>query len=401
MQNNETSNTWAVHPPFKGGLEGLLETFLTELKTIAKDQGVLLFFAFLPLAYPLIYSWIYTNEVVRDVPVVLVDDSHSALSREFARKFDASPDVAIAYQCRSIAEAKDVIGHGKAYGVLYFPADFQEKSGRMEQTHVSVYCDMSYMLTYKAIFQTATTISSEMGTELQKQMLGKYTEREEQIGTKPLDFDDVPIFNVTGGYGNFILPAVLVLIIQQAIALGIGMLAGTEREKRFANYKGKNPAAILTGKTLAVGCIFSVMLAWITLVVPHIFGFVSMVHGWDLLQFLTPYLLACIFFSICISEIVRYRESVILVVVFSSIILLFLSGISWPMSAVPPFWEGVASIFPSTNAIRGFVRMSSMGALLPDVAPEYHRLWLQTIIYAILALFVIWRRTKVASCESE
>ena len=367
---------------------------MSELKTIVKDQGVLLFFVFLPLAYPLIYSWIYTNEVVREVPVVVVDDSHSALSREFIRKFDASPDVSVAYQCGSIAEAQDVIGHGKAYGILYFPADFQEKNGRMEQTHVSVYCDMSYMLTYKAIFQTATNISGEMGAEIQKQLLGKYTKREEEIGTKPLDFDDVPIFNVTGGYGNFILPAVLVLIIQQALALGVGMLAGTEREKHFANYKGKNPAVVLAGKTLSVGSIFAVMLAWITLVVPHIFGFVSMVHGWDLLQFLTPYLLACIFFAICISELVRYRESVILVVVFSSIILLFLSGVSWPMSAVPPFWEGVAAIFPSTNAIRGFVRMSSMGALLPDVAPEYHRLWIQTVVYALLALLVVWRRTK-------
>ncbi len=378
----------------KSNISAITYAWVSELKTIVKDQGVLLFFVFLPLAYPLIYSWIYTNEVVREVPVVVVDDSHSALSREFTRKFDASPDVSVAYQCGSIAEAQDVIGHGKAYGILYFPADFQEKNGRMEQTHVSVYCDMSYMLTYKAIFQTATNISGEMGAGIQKQLLGKYTKREEEIGTKPLDFDDVPIFNVTGGYGNFILPAVLVLIIQQALALGIGMLAGTEREKHFANYKGKNPAVVLAGKTLSVGSIFAVMLAWITLVVPHIFGFVSMVHGWDLLQFLTPYLLACIFFAICISELVRYRESVILVVVFSSIILLFLSGVSWPMSAVPPFWEGVAAIFPSTNAIRGFVRMSSMGALLPDVAPEYHRLWIQTVVYALLALLVVWRRTK-------
>lgn len=378
----------------KSNISAITYAWVSELKTIVKDQGVLLFFIFLPLAYPLIYSWIYTNEVVREVPVVVVDDSHSALSREFTRKFDASPDVSVAYQCGSIAEAQDVIGHGKAYGILYFPADFQEKNGRMEQTHVSVYCDMSYMLTYKAIFQTATNISGEMGAEIQKQLLGKYTKREEEIGTKPLDFDDVPIFNVTGGYGNFILPAVLVLIIQQALALGVGMLAGTEREKHFANYKGKNPAVVLAGKTLSVGSIFAVMLAWITLVVPHIFGFVSMVHGWDLLQFLTPYLLACIFFAICISELVRYRESVILVVVFSSIILLFLSGVSWPMSAVPPFWEGVAAIFPSTNAIRGFVRMSSMGALLPDVAPEYHRLWIQTVVYALLALLVVWRRTK-------
>ena len=51
-----------------------------ELKAIAKDEGVLLFFILLPIAYPLLYSWIYNNEVVREVPVAIVDDSHSALS---------------------------------------------------------------------------------------------------------------------------------------------------------------------------------------------------------------------------------------------------------------------------------------------------------------------------------
>ena len=65
---------------------------IDELKAIFKDEGVLLFFIVLPLAYPLIYSWIYNNEVVRDVPVVLVDDSHSAMSREFTRRFDSKPN---------------------------------------------------------------------------------------------------------------------------------------------------------------------------------------------------------------------------------------------------------------------------------------------------------------------
>ena len=80
-----------------------------ELKAIFKDEGVLLFFIILPLAYPLIYSWIYNNEVVREVPIVLVDNSHSTMSREFTRKMDASPDVNVAYQATSITEAKDII----------------------------------------------------------------------------------------------------------------------------------------------------------------------------------------------------------------------------------------------------------------------------------------------------
>ena len=69
-----------------------------ELKGTFRDEGVLIFFIIVPIAYPLLYSWIYNNEVVHEVPVAVVDDSHSAMSRMFVRRCDASPDVSIRYQ---------------------------------------------------------------------------------------------------------------------------------------------------------------------------------------------------------------------------------------------------------------------------------------------------------------
>ena len=52
-----------------------------EMRQVFRDEGVLIFFIIVPLAYPLLYSWIYNNETVHEVPVVVVDDSHSSLSR--------------------------------------------------------------------------------------------------------------------------------------------------------------------------------------------------------------------------------------------------------------------------------------------------------------------------------
>lgn len=365
-----------------------------EFRTILKDEGVLLFFVFLPIAYPLMYSWVYNNEVVREVPVAVVDASRSALSREFIRKYDASPDVSVAMYCQSIEEAKDRIGHGEAYGLLYFPGDFDLRVGRMERGHVSVYCDMSYMLTYKAIYQTAVNVSGMMGSELQRKMSGKYTAREEEISVKPLDYEEVPIFNPTGGYAGFILPGVLVLIIQQAMLLGVGMLAGTRREKALTEGVERRNVSMLFGRATAYSLIFAVMLAWTTLIVPRLFGIVSMVRGWDLLQFLLPYLLASAFFSIAVGEMVRYRESVMLIVVFTSVPLLFLSGVSWPLSNMPAFWQGVSWTFPSTFAVRGFVRMSSMGASVGDCQQEYVALWVQSIVYMIITVGVYARNKK-------
>lgn len=215
----------------KQGFGDLCHIWADEMRTIWKDEGVLIFFILVPLFYPLLYSWIYTNEVVREVPVAVVDLSHSKMSRDFIRQFDASPDTRIAAYCNNLEEAKDVIGRQEAFGVLYFPTDFQTNLMRMEQSRVSVFCDMSFMLYYKAIYQTATAVAGNVNSKIQIERAGNWTDREDEISTKPLDFDEVQIFNATGGYGNFIIPGVLMLIIQQTLLLGVGLSAGTARER--------------------------------------------------------------------------------------------------------------------------------------------------------------------------
>lgn len=373
-----------------GAGEGLY-ICLNELKNVLKDQGVLMFLIIVPLAYPLLYSWIYNNEVTREVPVAVVDRSHSQMSREFTRMLDASPDTKVAVKCSSLEEAKDRVGKGEAYGVVYFPEDFQTKLNRMEQTHVGVYCDMSLMLAYKAIFQTCTAIQGNLNSKIQIELSGNYTNRENEITTKPLDFEEVPIFNNTAGYGNFIIPGVLILIIQQTLLLGVGMAAGTARERNNygflvpidRHYRGV--MRIVWGKAMAYFMIYTIMAAYLLCAVPRIFNFISLISGRELILFCLPFLLACIFFSITLSALMRYRENVMLLVVFSSVPLLFMSGVSWPQSNIPSFWQGVSWLFPSTFGIRGFVRMNSMGATLTDVATEYRALWIQVVVYFVLA----------------
>ena len=373
------------------GAEEGLYICLNELKNVLKDQGVLMFLIIVPLAYPLLYSWIYNNEVTREVPVAVVDRSHSQMSREFTRMLDASPDTKVAVKCSSLEEAKDRIGKGEAYGVVYFPEDFQTKLNRMEQTHVGVYCDMSLMLAYKAIFQTCTAIQGNLNSKIQIELSGNYTNRENEITTKPLDFEEVPIFNNTAGYGNFIIPGVLILIIQQTLLLGVGMAAGTARERNNygflvpidRHYRGV--MRIVWGKAMAYFMIYTIMAAYLLCAVPRIFNFISLISGRELILFCLPFLLACIFFSMTLSALMRYRENVMLLVVFSSVPLLFMSGVSWPQSNIPSFWQGVSWLFPSTFGIRGFVRMNSMGATLTDVATEYRALWIQVVVYFVLA----------------
>lgn len=373
--------------------------FFSEARTVARDEGVALFVLLVPLFYPILYSWIYNNEVVREVPVAVVDASHSSISREFVRKYDASPDVRVAQFCNSIEEARQLVGRQEVNGIVYLPEDMSIRLNRMESTTVSVYCDMSLMLAYKAIYSAATAVAADMGAEIQVSLSGNYTNRENEISTMPLKYEEVAMFNPTGGYGNFILPGVLMLIIQQTLLLGIGMLYGTRRERNFVVTDSTLPimqrrggmARIVAGRTLFFLVLYAAVASYVLLAIPKMFNFVQILHPSDFVLFVLPYLLACIFFAMTVGTFIRQREDVMLVVVFTSVMLLFMSGVSWPQSNIPPFWRAFACVFPSTFGIQGFVKLNTMGAVISDISYECRGLWIQAVVYCVLAVWLLRR----------
>ena len=377
------------------GLHDMCYIWAKEMKSVVQDEGVFLFLIVVPLIYPLLYSWIYNNEVVREVSVVVVDMSNSQLSRQFIRQYDASPDTRVTYRCNDLEDARDLVAKQVAHGILYFPPDFETNVYRMEQTHVSVYCDMSLMLTYKAIYSTAMTVSQEINSQLQIKMSQNTTRREDEILVQPLQAEGVQLFNPTGGYGNFILPGVLILIIQQTLLLGIGLSAGTARENN--RFKDLVPMSrhynglfrIVLGKSMCYFMIYAVLAAYLCLIVPRLFHFTTLIDIKEL-GIIVPYILACIFFGMFMSCMVRYRENVILLAVFTSLPLLFAAGVSWPQSAIPRFWQYVSWIFPSTFGVRAYIRMDLMDATMSDVRLEYQALWLQVMIY-FFATCIVYR----------
>ena len=381
--------------------EDTAKVWLHEMRNMFKDEGALLFVILLPLAYPLLYSWIYNNEVVREVPVAVVDNSHSQTSREFVRHVDASPDVRVAAWSNNLEEASRLVARQEVYGIILLPEDFDRQLGRMQQAHVSVYCNMGLMLTYKAIFQTCSAVAADMNSHIQIALSGNPTTREDQLTTHPMQVSDVPIFNNTGGYGNFILPGVLVLIIQQVMLLGIGIAYGTSYEKR--RFSRLTPmyerrfglARIMIGRTMGFFVLFLLIAAWVLLAVPRMFHFVQMLHFSDFLLFVVPYLLACVFFATTFSFFIRQRENVMLLVVFTSVPFLFMSGVSWPKSNIPEVWQWVSWLFPSTFGIQGFIKMNTMGGVFGDIIPEIKGLWIQTVIYGVFATLVTrWQVKK-------
>lgn len=376
--------------------------FRQELRNVVRDEGVLVFFFLVPLVYPLLYTFIYTNETVRDVPVVAVDDCRTAQSRAYLRRIDATPDVAVVARCRDMAAAREEIAHRNAYGIVYVPADFSRKLGRGEQTVVSVFADMSGMLYYKAVLTANTNVSLAMNARIKVARAAGTTAEQDRVTEHPIAYEEVSLYNPQNGFAAFLIPAVLILILQQTLLLGVGISAGTAREhNRFRDllpvcrhYRGL--LRIVLGKAWAYLLVYIPLSVYVLGVVPRLFSLIRIGNPLDLALFVVPYLLACIFFAMTVSVLVRQRETCIMIIVFTSVPLLFLSGVSWPGSALPVFWKAFSCIFPSTFGINGYLKLNCMGAEAGAVRTEWLALWAQAVFY-FFTTCLVYRGSIIAS----
>lgn len=379
----------------------IFQIWYRELGNIMRDKGIMIFILFVPLVYPLLYSYVYTNEVVREVPVAVVDESASALSREILRRMDASPDMKVEARCTNMDEARELLRRHRVYGIVRIPSSLTRDLARGEQTTIGLYCDMSSMLYYKALLVTATNVSLEVNKDIK---VGHYvtgtTDRQDEVSKMPIEYDYVPLYNPQSGFAAFLIPPVLMLIIQQTLLLGIGMSAGNSRERHRGSAIPlhpwyKNPVHIVIGKALPYFMLYIVLALYMFTVVTDMFTLPRLGHYATFVVFVIPYLLACIFLAMTLSAFIYRREDSILLLVFLSVPMLFLSGLSWPAAAMPSFWRYVSYLFPSTFGMNGYVRISAMGASLSDISTEYMALWIQAGVYFLLACW-FYRRQILA-----
>ncbi|MBP1616981.1 MAG: putative transport-related rane protein [Bacteroidetes bacterium] len=366
-----------------------------EIKVVFRDPAVILFFLVVPVFYPLVYTSFYNNEVMRDVKVVVVDDSRSSLSREFVRKVDATPDVKIVGYATDMQDAQKAMWRGDAYSILYIPSEFSKNLHTFKQTKVQAYSEIRSMLLYKALPLAVTDVSLDMGANIRVEDVGHGSQKQDESSMQAVVSEWVPFYNTTNGFASFLIPAVLILIIQQTLILGIGTLVGTHNDRKtftIASHahigKSINSVRLTLGKGLAYSLVYIVVSVWVLRVAPYLFHLPQIGEPMTIAVFLMPFLLASTFFAMTLSYFVSQREFAFLLLTFTSILFIFLSGISWPWTSMPPALKAIAALIPSTPAIHGFVKINTMGASFEEVWPEYLQLWVQAVVYFILAVFM-------------
>lgn len=381
-------------------LSYILQVWYAEMMQVFHNFGLLLFCIIVPLAYPLLYAFVYTNETVREVPVAVVDECHSSLSREFARKVDACTEVTVKYHT-DLAQAQELMRREEVYSIMRIPSSFDKDLARGNQTYIGLYADMRCMLYYKAALLAATNVSLDMNADIKvNNYLRPTTDRQSEIMKAPVTNSYVPLFNPQSGIASFLIPAVLMLIIQQLLFLSIGTSMGIMREEnrgigvQLQNPDYRHPFCIVVGKVIFYLPVFLLVAVYMYAGVTDWFQLLALGDYVTFLLFIVPYILACILLGITMSAFIFRSEDSLLLYIFMSVPLLFLSGMSWPVAAEPKFWQYVSWLFPSTFGMHGYVKIMGTGATLTEVAWEFRNLWIQCGVYLLTASLVYRHELK-------
>lgn len=375
-------------------ISGLLGGFCREFKLMTHDKGLILFITFLPLAYPVVYSLIYNPELVKDVPMVVVDSDRTPLSRELVRNLDACDQVWVRGYAANLGEARRAMDDHKCYAILEIPEGFEREVGRTETSPAVMYCDMSLLLRYRGFLVAATEVMQVMGAELMTQDINRVAPLAGTIATGDLlPIDNVSMGNVRNGFDSFIMPGVIILILQQCIVLAVGMAGGARREKPslagYNLYVNRGPLfGTMMGKMLCYTVLLILPAIYMIHYVPMIFRFPMAGDILEEIALIIPLMLGSVGIGFVFQASVTERESVFMSWVVTSLIFLLLSGLVWPRYDMSPVWRVLSDIFPASWAIEGFVKMNSNGAALWQVRNDYLMLWVVAIGWNVLGYCV-------------
>lgn len=380
---------------------GVSRTFAREMSLVLKDIGVIIFFFGLPLLYPIVYTLIYNPELVRDIPVAVVDDCRTAQSRELARMADATEAMNIMGYPSNMGEARRLMNEKECYGILYIPEDYSRRIGRGEQGVVAFYSEMSLLLRYRAFVSALTDLQLQTGAQIRRELLDALGASSVGQSSSPVSNEAYFIGDPTQGFASFIIPGIIILILQQSMLLGVTMLAGNSAERRRRN-GGIDPLAVqcpqsagMIGRMLCYIVVYIPMTIYVLHFIPMMFDLPHIGDAADYLLFIVPLLVASAFLGMTLQVFVKERESSMLVVVFTSLVFLFLSGLTWPRYAMSPLWKMAGDCVPATWGVEGFIQINCNGGTLSEAAHPYMMLWVLAAVYFLTAYAVIaWQRRR-------
>lgn len=368
-------------------------TVKTEWDAIKNDKAVISTFIAFAFLLIVVYTYVYSNEIVKEVPVAVINEDASKMSRDYISMLNSSEGIIVSDSYTDLQQAKNDFYAKKVYGIVIIPKNFGKDLRRNRQVTISTFSDASNMIFYKKVLGqvTITTGYFNAGIAINKEMAKGNPISLAQANYTPIQTISTSLFNTSSGYATYIIPILTALIVQLVLLIGIGIINGTRKEdnKMYAKFPGLlhrgGTIPVLLGKSFVYALLFAVILPIQIGIVYTLFSIPIRTSLWNIYLFAIPYLLSVVFLGIGISSLFKRREEAIIFLVLLSIPSLMLSGLSFPMESFSQFYQNLAQIIPSTPGINGFVKLTQLEASFQEVSTEWIQLWILTFLYFILA----------------
>jgi ABC-2 type transport system permease protein len=362
--------------------------FAAEWRRVLGDRSVLGLFVLAPAVYAVFSPQPYLGQIVRNVPIAVVDHDNSELARGLIQTLQARGNIRVALMANSYREAEDAIFDRRAFAVIGIPPDTEKNVLKGVTARLPVCADWTYFILFNRALQGMLESVRAYATDTLT-----HGARPDSAGAQaalrlvqPVDLVQVPLFNPTDSYSSYVVPAAFVLILHQTLLMGAAMLGGAAFEQGGGGRGVRAAFIAILGQGLARWTIYLPAMLLYGVIMPRIYGFSTLGSIWALAALSIPFILATSFLGQALGQLFRHRETAVLLVLASSLPQFFLVGVSWPAEALPGALRQLRELLPSVNAIDGMVRISQMGASLVEIRPDWARLWLLTLLYFAVAV---------------
>ena len=375
---------------------------LWEAKYIFRDRAVFFSFVIVAVLVSFLYTYLYSEETLQELPIGVVDDDHTSQSRQLLRMIDANSGVAIYSSYLNLSEAKKAFQQEQIRGIIAIPSSFSRDLQRGEQPSISVYADASYMLYYKQILTAAKVSATYLNAGIEMKRTSAQGKLPSQVRDEamPVSAKVVSLYNPSSGYATFLIPVVLVIIFQTTILTSVGILGGTMRESNKLRkiYPNSNSfwgaLPIVMGKaTTYLALSIAILLIILGIVMP-LFGIPVRSSILSTMVFMVPFVLSIVFMGLCLLGFLHRREDAIMLIMYTSLPSVMLTGFSWPTVAMPEWLHAFSYIVPTTLGAKGFVSITQMGASLSTIFPYWAGMWGLCILYLVLSAFTMKKILK-------
>ena len=372
-----------------------------EFKALFNDKDILLTIFGGVLLYSFLYPQPYLKEAVTALPVAVVDYDKSDLSRKMLFMLDASPQIEVDSSYLSEQSAKGAIVNNTITAMVIIPPHFKRDLQLGREPVVSVGADASYFLIYGGVVEA--TMHSVL-TQSAQQQVGDLLKKSVPMVTAKMQYTPfktvfINTFNISGSYVNYVIPAVFILILQQTMLIGMGILGASQNEARRRGMTGyytqENILAFMSVRYLSFGSIFFVHLLFFFGFSFSFFGVPHIAKVGELLLYSVSFLMAVASLGTLLGVLFRERVYPTPVILLSSLPLVFTAGFVWPVEMMPEWLIWLSNLSPSTPGIQGFLRLNQMGADFDQVIGQFALLWIQTVVYSFITYLLLSRQRRV------